>query len=247
LKNFFRLNGIVYSAIVSSEIKDMSKTSKTDNSENPSNRCRLVLVVPPLENAEALLAAAIKGGDIASIILPNKDMSESAYQDHVEALTKLAQGNDIAVIVQDDSQAMGRSGADGIFVASGIEALKETLARFSPKRIVGYGGVRTRHNAMEAAELYPDFLFLGKLDGDIKPEAHPKNVALAQWASELMQVSIIVMGGSTLESTIDVAKSGAEFVALSHAVFSHVDGPEAAVSLANQLLEDHSVRFDDEA
>jgi thiamine-phosphate pyrophosphorylase len=242
----------LYQVIIwSHELAQEVENKNISQGRSPEDRCRLVLVVPAIENAFALLENALSGGDVASIILMRKDtetqqdLEEGAYQDHCQRLCELAQEKNVAALVETDSQIFGRSGADGIFIPSGLENLKEAIARFSPKSIVGYGGVRTRHNAMDAGELSPDFLFLGRLDGDIKPEAHPKNVALAGWCNEVMQMSVVVMGGSALESVVEIAECGAEFAALGSAVFKHGDGPAKAVSLVNQLLEQHSPLLDD--
>lgn len=211
------------------------------------DRCRLVLIVPATNGAKKLLAEALSGGDVASVLLPKGQLSEAEYAEHVASVTPVAQSADAAVIIVEDSQAMGRAGADGLYVDKNLEDLKETIARFSPKRIVGYGGIKTRHNAMEAAECQPDFLFLGKMDGDIRSEAHPKNLKLGEWCAEVMQTSVIVMGGSAVESVVEVAQTGAEFVALSLAVFDNPDGPGAAVKAANELLDLHAPRFEDDA
>ncbi len=213
-------------------------------SDSIDNRCRIILIIPPVKNAKELLTDALAGGDVASIILPIGAMESSVFQKHAETLTAIAHENDIAVLVESDSQAMGRSGADGLFIPSGLENLKDGIARFSPKRLVGYGGIKTRHNAMEAGELKPDFLFFGRLDGDIKPEAHPKNIKLGEWCADVMQISSIVMGGSLIDSVVEVAESGAEFVALASAIFEHNQGPKAAVLEANALLDAKAPRFE---
>ncbi|MGB7287186.1 MAG: thiamine phosphate synthase [Salaquimonas sp.] len=213
--------------------------------EPTENRCRLILVVPPLDTAADSLREALSGGDVASVILPIGEMESSGFQNHVETLTAIAHEKDIAVLVETDSQAMGRAGADGLFIPAGLEALNDAIARFSPKRLVGYGGIKSRHNAMEAGETKPDFLFFGRLDGDIKPEAHHKNMKLGEWCSEVMQISAIVMGGSAIDSVVDVAESGADFVALSLAIFSHMEGPKDAVQKVNALLDAKAPRFED--
>ena len=218
-----------------------------ENSFPVEDRCRLVLIIPPLANAAELLGEALAGGDVASIFLPMGDLETGPYQEHVERLTPIAQERGVAVIIERDSQVMGRCGADGLFIPFGLEELKDSVARFSPKRLVGYGGIKSRHEAMEAAEAKADFLFFGKMDGDIKPQAHHKNIELGGWASEVMQISAIVMGGSALESVIEVAEGGTEFVALALAVFADVDGPRDAVAKANALLDAHAPRFSDGA
>jgi len=210
------------------------------------NRCRLVLIVPPVEAAETMLEQALEGGDVASILLPKFDMSEAQYASHAEQLTPIAQARGAAVIIEDDSQSMGRAGADGIFIVGGLEALKDAIARFSPKRIVGFGSIKTRHGAMEAAECRPDFLFVGKSDGDIRPQAHSKNLKLGGWIGEVMQQSVIVMGGSSIESVVEVADTGVDFVALSLAVFGGDTDPQEAVRAANALLDQHAPQFEDD-
>ena len=216
----------------------------------PDDRCRLVLVVPAHENAETALTSALEGGDVASVFLPRGEMDDASYQKHATVLTKIAQKAGAVSLIPDDSQIMGRSGADGIFLNGEQSELVQSVERLAPKHIVGYGKVRSKHDAMESAEVSPDFIFLGKLDGDIKPAPHPKNVKLAEWCAEVMQISIIVMGGTSVEGVVEVARSGADFVALGLAVFSpefsNTDESKLAVARANQLLDEHAPRFEDE-
>jgi len=228
--------------------KDLFRIAMTLEDQIPEDRCRLVLIVPPIDDAAVHLADAIEGGDVASVILPKFGLSDAHHAARIETLTPIGQSKGAAVVVEEDSQAMGRAGADGIFVSTGsgggLEGLKNAIARFSPKRIVGVGGIKTRHGAMEVAECRPDFLFVGKPDGDIRPEAHPKNLKLGGWASEVMQPSVIVMGGSSVESVIGVAETGADFVALLLAIFQADMSPGEAVRKANDLLDQHAPRFE---
>lgn len=215
--------------------------------QSTENRCRVVLVVPAVADALPKVEAALAGGDIACLILSHGDLDDATFSRQAAAIVPVAQAQGVAVLIENDTQVMGRSDADGIFVSGDLSQLRDTIARFSPKRLVGYGGIRTRHVAMEAGEEKPDFLFFGRLDGDIRPQAHPKNLVMGGWSAEVMQMSSIIMGGSALESVVEVAQTGAEFVALASAVFSHEDGPQQAVSLANKLLDEHAPLFDDDA
>jgi thiamine-phosphate pyrophosphorylase len=207
-------------------------------------RCRLVLVLPPVADAAAILSEALSGGDIASLILTQGDLDEAGFQKHCEPLVRTAQAAGTAVLLAADSRVVGRTGADGIFVETPGNDPREIVARFSPHRIVGFGGAKDRHRALELGEAGPDFLFFGRTDGDIRPEPHPKNLALAEWWSDLVEIPCVVMGGSAIESVVECAASGAEFVALGLAVISHTDGPRAAVSLANELLDRHAPTFE---
>lgn len=212
----------------------------------PENRCRLVLIVPAEDDAGRQadqLRQALSGGDVASVILPQYELDDQAFQKRAEALVEMVQDAGAAAIIAGDSRVAGRAKADGLHMSGSLEELGETIEKFTPKMIVGAGGAAERHTALEIGELRPDYIFFGRFDGDIKPEAHPKNVALAEWWASMIEIPCIVMGGNDAESVVAVAESGAEFVALRDAVFESADGPAAAVAKANALLDEKAPRF----
>ncbi|RWG65509.1 MAG: thiamine phosphate synthase, partial [Mesorhizobium sp.] len=63
--------------------------------------------------------------------------------------------------------------------------------------------------------------------------------------AQMIQIPCIVMAGSELASVETVAATGAEFVALSSAVFADGLDPHAAVAAANALLDQIAPRFED--
>lgn len=215
--------------------------------ESP-NRCRVVLIAPPDETAESFavkLQAAIAGGDIASLILPPNGMGEAAYQAFAERIVPIAQAAGIAAIVVDDTQLAGRVGADGIHVEGGKQALAEMIERFQSRIAVGAGGIRTRDTALELGEERPDYLFFGRFGYDNQPEPHHRNLTLGGWWAEMVEIPGIVMAGSDIASVAAVAATGADFVALSSAVFAGEIDPKAAVERANAILDESAPRFED--
>lgn len=213
----------------------------------PEDRCRLVLILPQGEEAEAqakILGDALKGGDVASVIIPQYDEEDGAFQKRAALLVPLVQDAGAAALIAGDSRVTGRVKADGIHIAGNLAALAEAVEKFTPKMIVGGGNATERHMALEMGDTNPDYLFFGKLDGDIKPEPHPKNLALGQWWAEMVSIPCIVMGGSDVASVIAVAETGSEFVALCKAVFSHPAGAAAAVAEVNALLDEKAPRFE---
>jgi thiamine-phosphate pyrophosphorylase len=211
----------------------------------PQDRCRLVLVVPDSEDAEALavqVEAALSGGDVASVIVPQYASDEQEFQKRAELLLPIIQEGGAAALIAGDSRTAGRVKADGLHV-SAVAELADTIEKFTPKLIVGAGGATDRHWALEIGERRPDYIFFGKLDGDIKPEAHPKNLALAEWWASMVEIPCVVMGGTDPECVLPVAETGAEFVALREAVFSHAQGPAEAVREINRLLDEKAPRF----
>lgn len=216
------------------------------NPSTPPDRCRVVLIAPQGTEAERVLSA-FGGGDIASLILPGYGRPEAEFQAYVEAIVPAAQAAGIAVIVAEDTRIAGRTGADGIHLETGKAALADAVQKFQPKLIVGAGGATTRDDALELGETQADYIFFGRFGFDTKPEPHRRNLSLGSWWSEMIQLPCIVLGGSDIASVAQVAATGADFVALSSAVFGDGVDPAEAVRRANALLDEAAPRFGEAA
>ncbi len=217
------------------------------NSTTPPNRCRIVLISPAGETADgfaARFAAAISGGDIASIILPANGMDEASFQAFAERIVPIAQEAGIAAIVVDDTRIAGRVKADGIHIEGGKDVLAEAVERFQQSIAVGAGGVKTRDDALELGEERPDYVFFGRFGYDNQPEAHQRNLSLGGWWAEMIEIPGVVLAGSDLSSVETVAATGVDFVALSSAVFGEGVDPRAAVERANAILDESAPRFE---
>lgn len=210
------------------------------------NRCRLVLIAPEIDDPDRLavvLGDALRGGDVASVILPQYGLDDGLFQACAEKAVPVVQEAGAAAIVAGDTRTAGRAKADGIHVSGGAQDLAAAMERFSPKLIVGGGSAKTRHAALDLGELRPDYVFFGKLDGDIKPEAHPRNLDLAEWWASIIEIPCIVMGGSDPQSAVEVAETGAEFVALRLAVFGREEAAAQIVAEVNAMLDEQAPRL----
>lgn len=214
------------------------------NDETPPNRCRVVLLAGP--GTDPLrVRAALDGGDVASVILFQEGMDEVSFQQMAEKIVPAAQRAGAAAIIAGDTRIAGRVQADGIHVEAGKAQLADAIARFQSKMSVGAGGVRTRDEALELGEERPDYLFFGRYGYDAKPDAHPRNLTLGAWWAEMIEIPCITMAGSDVSSVVAVAATGAEFVALSSAIFGEGTDATAAVARANALLDEHAPAFGD--
>jgi thiamine-phosphate pyrophosphorylase len=162
-------------------------------------------------------------------------LDEAAFSKSATALVPIAQDKGVAAIIAGDSRAVGRAGADGIHLPADPHQINEAVKKADGKTIVGADAGRTRDQALNVGEMRPDYVLIGKLDGDTHPEPHPRNLELAAWWAELIEVSAIVMAGSTVQSVTSAAETGAEFIALGQAIFAAAD-PAEAVAEANRLI-----------
>lgn len=210
------------------------------------DRCRLVLIVPESDDAQKQateVEEALRGGDVASVIIPQYGLDDAAFQKRAELIVPVVQKAGAAALIAGDSRVAGRVKADGLHVAGNAGALAEAVEKFTPKLIVGGGNADDRHKALEQGESNPDYVFFGKLEGDIKPEAHPKNLALGEWWASMIEIPAIVMGGTDVSSVVAVAETGVEFVAMRSGVFDNAGGAAQAVSEINALLDEKAPRF----
>lgn len=213
----------------------------------PPDRCRLVLVAPPAgrhADEEARILDAIAGGDVASLILPQYDLDDAGFQRRAEHLLPPFQQAGIAVVLAAEPRIAARVGADGVHFEGPKSELEAIVKKYGPLMTVGCGGAKSRHDALELGETQPDYVFFGRFGYDVRPEPHPRNLKLGAWWAEMIQIPCIVFGGNDVASVEEVAATGADFVALSAAIFA--DGTDAAeaVARANARLDAAAPRFE---
>ncbi|MCO4317641.1 thiamine phosphate synthase [Phyllobacterium sp. 21LDTY02-6] len=212
------------------------------------HRCRIVLVAPEAATPEELaarLSQALAGGDAASVLLPPYDLDEARFQDMCEAAVPVIQQAGAAAIIVGNTQIAGRIKADGVHVEGKAAEIADLVSRLSPRLIVGTGNIKNRHSALEIGEAQPDYVLFGKIGADARPDAHPRNVELADWWASMVEIPCIIQAGSSMESIGDAASTGAEFIALGSAIFGG-DDPEAAMREANRLLDETAPMFEDQ-
>jgi len=211
------------------------------------NRCRLVLIAPtsgtPSECA-ALIQDALAGGDIASLIIPVGDRDEASLQKLGEAVLPAAQEKGVAVLIENDTRIAGRIKADGVHLETDPASVAEQIEHLEGRMMVGAGGIKTRDEALDLGEAQPDYVFFGRFNYDNKPEAHSRNLKLAEWWSEMIALPCVVLGGTAIASALAVAQTGADFVAMSQAIFGGENGtPREAVAAVNALLDEAAPQF----
>ncbi|WFE90734.1 thiamine phosphate synthase [Roseibium porphyridii] len=206
------------------------------------NRPRLFLVTPPefdLAELTGKLDQAFAGGDIACVLIYMPGANTKDLQTTAETLVPIIQKGGAAAIVYRDTQAAGRSGADGVHVDTSLDDLKLAVESFQPERIVGTGGTKLKHDAMEWAETGVDYLFFGKLDLAEKENAHAKTLSSASWWAELFETPCVALAGNSMETLAEVAATGADFVAVKDVIWQSDRDTSDLIAEANKILDAH--------
>jgi len=202
-------------------------------------RCRLCLITPVARAAEEsarLVAAALAGGDVAAVLVAPDSASPETLQQLVEGIIATAGSREVATLVVNDTRIAGRTHADGVHIDTGLADVAAAVASARGRRMVGAGGIVSRHDAMQLAEAEPDYLFFGLLDGDRGPDIFARALDLAAWWAEVAVIPAVVMGGRSIASVDAAVGAGVDFVALRQAIWDDPRGPAAAVAEANERL-----------
>lgn len=200
--------------------------------------CRLYLLTPPalpdLDSFARDLEAALGAGDVACLQVRLKP-AEAAEIDRVCAkLAPIAQARGVAVILNDRPEMVARLGLDGVHVGQSDATYAEARRAVGPDRIVGVTCHDSRHLAMEAAEAGADYVAFGAFHPSPTKEAptRAEPEILSIW-QETMQVPCVAIGGITVERARSLAAAGADFLCVGAGVWSHPQGPAAAVRALN--------------
>jgi thiamine-phosphate pyrophosphorylase len=185
--------------------------------------------------------AALSGGDVACLLIADGGWGEGAAQKIAERVVPIAQAAGTAVLLQNDTRSAGRARADGVHVDAGSETLAGALETFHPNGIVGVGDIRSRHDAMQVAEMGADYVFFGLIERSEDAEVHPKTLQFADWWSEVFETPCVALCGSAFSGIGTCAATGADFVAVRGAIWNHPDGPAAAVTAANDILAHYTL------
>jgi len=201
--------------------------------------CQLYLISPPtLDGAFAdQLKAALDGGPVAAFQLRLKGMNEEAIARAAEPLQKLCADYDCAFIINDSMSLAKRLGADGVHLGQGDGDHREARTLLGPSAQIGVTCHDSRHLAMEAGEAGADYVAFGAFYPTTTKETnHRPDPSILSWWSTVFELPSVAIGGITVENAMPLVEAGADFIAVSGAVWQHPLSPHNAVAEFAKLL-----------
>ena len=154
----------------------------------------------------------------------------------ISPLLRAAVASDCAVLIENDARLAARLGLDGVHVGGVGGELRETVESQHPNRIVGAGALRTRDEAMTAAEAGADYVMFGEPWGAAKATPLKSLIERVDWWAEIFETPCVAFAGST-EAAGRLARAGADFVALDEAIWSASSPVNASTEVRWLLTE----------
>ena len=204
--------------------------------------CRLYLLTPPeiadLEAFAGLLEGALDAGDVAALQIRLKPASDATIRAATGRLAPIAQARGVAVILNDRPDLARELGCDGVHLGQGDAALADARRIMGANAMIGVTCHDSYHLAMEAAEAGADYVAFGAFfPTTTKAVTHHADPALLTAWQAAMEIPCVAIGGIDAANARGLAQAGADFVAVSAAVWRHPQGPAAGVRAVLAALE----------
>jgi len=194
--------------------------------------CQLYLISPPAidEGFAAKLEEALSAGPVAAFQLRLKGIDEHAIARLAPPLQKICADHDVAFIVNDSIGLARRLKADGVHLGQDDGDPRDARDQLGREAQIGVTCHDSRHLAMEAGEAGADYVAFGAFyPTDTKETKHRPDPSILGWWTTVTGIPCVAIGGITPGNARPLVDAGADFLAVSGAVWNDPDGPAAAV------------------
>ena len=206
---------------------------------------RLYLATPEVAEPAQLVAALpelLAAADVAAVLVRLVETDQRTMISRIKALAPAIQNAGAALLVEGHPEIVARGGADGAHL-TGLAAMEDAMPSLKPDRIVGIGGLATRHDSMAAGEAGADYVLFGEPDARGQ---RPSSEAIAerlQWWDELFEPPCVGYATSREEAE-EFAAAGADFVLVGDFIWSDPRGPKTAlIEIGEAIARAHATTF----
>ena len=190
--------------------------------------CQLYLISPLEVGGEfpKRLERALDAGPVAAFQFRVKGLDQHEAARLAEPLQAICAARQVAFIVNDSIALAKRLKADGVHLGQGDGTVREARAALGREAQIGVTCHASRHLEMEAGEAGADYVAFGSFfPSSTKASEHRPEPELLAWWQALFEIPCVAIGGITPENCGPLVTAGADFLAVSGAVWS---GDEAA-------------------
>jgi thiamine-phosphate pyrophosphorylase len=151
----------------------------------------------------------------------NVDQHEAAKL--AEPLQAICAAHDVAFIVNDSVALAKRIKADGVHLGQDDGDPAEAREELGRDMQIGVTCHASRHMAMEAGEAGADYVAFGAFfesSTKDKGDAERPTIDLVEWWVQIFEIPVVAIGGITPANCKPLVEAGADFLAVSGAVWN---------------------------
>lgn len=186
----------------------------------------LLYLISPLDvggDFPARLARAIDAGEgaVAAFQFRVKGVDQHEAARLAEPLQAVCAEREVAFIVNDSIALAKRLKADGVHLGQGDGDLKEAREVLGREAQIGVTCHDSRHLAMEAGDAGADYVAFGAFfPSTTKATEHVAEVDVLSFWQGLFEIPCVAIGGITPANCGPLVEAGADFLAVSGAVWN---------------------------
>ena len=185
--------------------------------------CQLYLI-SPLDVSGAFperLARALDSAPVAAFQFRVKGLDDHAAARFAEPLLEICAARDVTFIVNDSISLAKRLGADGVHLGQSDGSVAEAREALGREAQIGVTCHASRHLGIDASEAGADYVAFGAFfSSTTKTTEHQAELELLEWWQQIMEVPCVAIGGITPANCPPLIKAGADFLAVSAAVWN---------------------------
>lgn len=189
--------------------------------------CQLYLISPLDVGGDfpGRLARAIDAGEglVTAFQFRVKGVDQHEAARLAAPLQAICAARDVAFIVNDSVALAKRLKADGVHLGQDDGSPKQAREELGRLAQIGVTCHASRHLAMEAGEAGADYVAFGaffpSVTKDKGPDAERPEPELLSWWAKLFEIPCVAIGGITPENCRPLVEAGADFLAVSAAVW----------------------------
>ncbi|BBE34874.1 thiamine phosphate synthase [Sphingosinicella microcystinivorans] len=204
----------------------------------PRPPCQLYLISPERYDPgfPEKLKAALDAGVVAAFQLRLKGVEDMEILRAGAALKPILAAYDVAFILNDRADLAKELGADGVHLGQTDGSVAEARSLLGHDAQIGVTCHDSRHLAMEAGEAGADYVAFGAFyPTSTKATTHRPDPSILSWWTTISEIPCVAIGGITAENASPLIEAGADFLAVSGAVWNA--DPASAVRDFAKLLK----------
>ncbi len=199
-----------------------------------NNNCQLYLISPEsfdIKEFKDNVLQAFEGGQIGAFQLRMKKSSDDDIKRAAEIIMPICKNNGTQFILNDRPDLAAALGADGVHIGEEQDGTYESARKIIGKdKVVGISCYGSIDRAIDFSEKGADYVAFGAFYPTTTktPKARPSKEIL-EWWSRNSVIPCVAIGGINAENCSPLVASGADFIAVVSAIWTHAKGPKKAV------------------
>jgi thiamine-phosphate pyrophosphorylase len=182
------------------------------------------------------LARALDAAPVAAFQFRVKDVDQHEAARLAEPLRRICADREVAFIVNDSTSLAKRLGADGVHLGQDDGSVEDARRELGRDAQIGVTCNASRHFAMEAGDAGADYVAFGAFYPTATKETkHVAGLDLLEWWQGIFEIPCVAIGGITPDNCAPLVRAGADFLAVSGAVWNGDE--EAAVKAFHAAIQ----------